>query len=1506
MIKKHEFNYLGMSKDSSRDLQSDKYFDAENIRVTAEDDKSKMAITNEKGNEIVFSIPSPVLNFSETRIEYTVGIQGKFVPYKATAASHPRCEIESQFMTDASTAKVSGDQVIIGIKELRDSAIIITTDDAGFDCIWELTGLNDDSYDLNLLYMANLSLSKNNLCQILYNYENSIIQKIYFADGVHQVRYLNIKQSEENGDTTNLIDLSPSLLDVVSTFTLNQPEVVSVVAGGSHTSGKIQYAYSLYILNGAQTVPSPLSELVPIDKGNGNGGGDLNEELGRAVNIRVEGIDPKFTHIKIYSIKYTSYNQTPEVSVVAERQIDNFEEFNFVDVGDADESISLEQFLFLGSSPIVPEHIATKDSRLFPINIKEQAFDVDIDTRAFSFSTVDVGAVAFYNILFPMTGTVTGSGNFTFYLNDVEYSMPVTDGQTLMQMATNLYNFCDSQTDLVAFAPVELSTGRLQVPVRHVNIGEVAEPYIAPNQFGLTLEPDFFQGALNRSVSRVLNNAYLSEDNTVQGESTLIISDNIDLPETHDAINEDYSIYKYKSDGVTLGASGKYLDIEVVQTQSGVVNSYDEQELSLLKDREIYRIGVKFYNRRGQQSNPKWVMDLQAPEGNLEGLYSSLKLTFNADFYVWLNDSSNFDSEDDKPIGYKLLRADRGLNDQTIFAQGIINPMVANKVTGDIQYTYDQRKESCLSPNSTKIPSQIRKFKTERPVLAATNYHLLSWDHVDRANGGETTTSQWNSDTGEFETVTVNKNGGFWSQHGQLNSKETYKSSDSGEHIADNMQFNILMQFFSPEVLFKDGISIDSSYDLKILGLIKESEVYNWSSETPPTAERLDHSAQYQGGLIGGYGATFTNPIGNEGFLNDFGFYGPTNDSDNIATQQTFREFRGQFYPATTGLDTNTYSVYGNPEITDEGAPFRAYNNEPRLRYSNNLKTMIQDRFGESANDGAEVQLLGVNSNGSKCITFALGDKDPNYPLGQRPAIEDLYESAGIDPLSEGDGVLLTEFAKPEYIKYVGNIYGGMSYEDKRNSEYIEIGEYTGINEVVVVTSPGDTFVNIFTFTKIAKDDFLETQQTYNRMTEIVEFKVETTIDLKNRNDLSNIAWNTRQEPKHSEYTNYNEVYSQQPILTKSSDVGFKFKKVKEFDTRIISSKVKTPGEFIDSWTDILENETMDLDGQYGPINAVMTLKDEIFCLQDTAVAHLAVNPRVQVAAGDGVGLELGTGGILHDYKYLTTTIGCLNKFGAISTENTFYFVDIINKGIMAFDGQSISRFSDLKGFHHTLVNDLNYDNLVVDNPVLGNGVSLGYNPTSADVYFTFKQSVSNIARGDKGRYNFTLAFNEKIGEFTSYYDYVPAWYLNKGDTLMTSGLSNQSVWLHGSGVPNNFYGVSHPSTLTLHIAPAGNEIILNSASFKMETTDSTGKDLPTVGLTKVQVTNDYQDSGDISLRLRKNMFKKFRNWKVTLPRERNKRERLRSAWGFVKFTFDNEAGNNMVLHNISIFYTQH
>ena len=33
---------------------------------------------------------------------------------------------------------------------MRDSALIVTTDSNGWDCLWELKGLNDDNFDLEL------------------------------------------------------------------------------------------------------------------------------------------------------------------------------------------------------------------------------------------------------------------------------------------------------------------------------------------------------------------------------------------------------------------------------------------------------------------------------------------------------------------------------------------------------------------------------------------------------------------------------------------------------------------------------------------------------------------------------------------------------------------------------------------------------------------------------------------------------------------------------------------------------------------------------------------------------------------------------------------------------------------------------------------------------------------------------------------------------------------------------------------------------------------------------------------------------------------------------------------------------------------------------------------------------------------------------------------------------------------------------------------------------------
>ncbi|MGK0464763.1 hypothetical protein [Clostridium sp.] len=1345
MIKQHVSSPTGMSKDLSSDKQGKKYFNAKNIRILSTDQKSTFAVTNEVGNELVFAIPTPSINISATSIEYTVSSVIKSLVYETTSTTIPRCPIEKSYY-----GKTSGTQEIIGTKDLRDSALIISTDGNGFDCFWELTNLNDSNFDLELLYIADLSLSKENLVQILYNYENSIIQKIYFVDGIHQLRYFNIRQKKSNGDSIELVDVDPSAIDVVSPYSLSQPVIEGVIGGGSHTSGMIQYSYGLYILNGSQTAPSPLSELISIDKGDGLGGGKVNEVLGRSVRLNIPTIDNKFTHIKIYSVKYTSYNQDPEIKVIADKEIDNFNSLRITDDGLKGTSVSIESYIFLGSNPIVPRHIATKDNRLFPINIIEQPFDVELDCRAFSFNS--------------------------------------------------------------------------------------------------------------SSVCKVLDNAYVNSYGQISGSESIVSGTTFSLALNNDAINADYETYKYKSNGSTKGASGKFVEIELIQSP---VSNYEDKKF--LKDREIYRVGVKFYNRLGQTSEPKWVMDLKAPEGNLTGSYNQLRMTLTPNFYTWLSDSNNFKTEDDIPVGYKVIRADRTLTDQTIYAQGFINPMVANFVSTNKLTTYQERQDAVDSTTSDIIPSMTRMFSSNIPFIKCIDYYDLA--------------SKSESDSTD--------------SYG--NSIEGFKSAPPEDWRAQNFQHSRLMQFFSPDVLFRDN-QIDSSFKLRVLGLVEQSYSANWSTETNPITGVDDYAMKFLDGITNKTPGVNAKKItgNNPGYLSDIGFFGPTNGDNSHATHQVFREFLGTY---STASHLREYDIYGTPEITNTGADFTSYNNDGKLRYSNNLKTMLMDdwRKDDDVHNDAEVHIQGVNTIGAKCITFAEGPDSSSFPVENRETIEDIHSNTGI---TVGNGVLMAEFVKNSNELYVGSMYGGMGYESKRNSSYIDVGSYNDINtNNVIIESPGDTFINTFTFTKLVKDNTEIKSTQYNLISEIVSIKVETTVDLKNRDDLSLNEWDNTKQPKYDEYQSYNNVYSQQPTLSKSIDLGSKIKKIQEFDGRLMSSKEKIPGEFIDSWTDFLENEKMDLDGKYGPINAVVNIKDEIYCLQDTGVAHIAINPRAQVQANDGISLELGTGGVLHDYNYKSTTSGCLNKWGVIASEQGFYYVDVNNSAIMSLGSKGVTRLSDLKGFHYDLLNRINTSELRKDNPLNGTGVSVGYNSVNSDIYFSFHQP------GD----SFTLGFNEKIGEFISYYDYVPSWYINKGKVMITTSPDNSQLWEHFKGSPNHFYGVHHASSMTLHIAPPGNEIILNSASYKMELTSNlTGLEVLNKGLTGVRVYNDYQDSGIVDLVDRSNVFKKFRNWKINFPRDKNSRDRVRSAWGFAEFEFKNPEGNKLILHDISIFFTQH
>ena len=1507
MIKQHKLGYTGgMTQDFAKSKSNpETYVSAKNIRVVASDQRSSFALTNEKGNELEFSIPAVTIDHTNTRLSYlnkdynAVSGSMKHLPYSkipvlGSPGTFEFCELEDNY----SNGDTSGDQVIIGVCDTRNGAIIVTSDDNGWDCFWEVSNVDRDRIELDLLYVNDLNLSKQNLVQVVYNYENSIIEKIYFTDGINQLRFMNLRQSIDNGDLLNLVDVKTSSINIVSEYNLSAPVIKNTAPGGQHTAGKIQYAYNLYVLSGSQTSISPLSESQSLDNGPLRGGGAVNENVSRTVTVDVENIDKDFTHIRLYAVKYTAKNTVPEIGLIADREIGNYDVFSYFDSGSIIEPLNLSEFIFLGSNPITPKHIESKDNRLFAFNFKERSFDVELDTRIYGHSITGQAKV-WEDITF-VDGNLSGSETT---LNTTTYELPEKHDAVNRGYSTYPYVAPGNETGGTGeWSRIEFKGGPAnasgdiliqpngvlyQIPIligdNKVQAATKCRDYLNANLTGY--EPVVVQ------VSQFGSKVYLYLRRTDTGNVADTVTVNtLGFSFIHSNVDG-------TDDAPSYGAEGKYFRLSINQKEfseeESVLNRY-------LKDREIYRFGIVFYNNVGQTTPPKWLCDIKAPAGNLEGKFNTVKFETKPAFATWLANTTF--EKGQKPVGYKVLRAERTLSDRTILTQGMLNGMLVNSRSTSKTSMYTIGYEETAS----KLPSLTRQFGEADPFTNTQRKNLIAAYH----NGRDISQKNYPGQTPAWGY-------GYFT--------EGYTAGTGDDFLAQTWQFNKLMQMHTPELLF-ENIEIDSSYKLRILGLQEVEESGAWNGEWNPATKQNTSEAKFRNGwavdpsllgqdpttgvitVTGAANPVILEPIeGEPDHMGDQGIWGPTENSDATGFSQLYKSHK-KFHPST---GTTVFNTFGTPEITERGAGFTPYNGVSALRYSNSLETLLMDNWENASDVNNAQQVVGVNSWGAKCITFAEGTDDASVPISWRKSIEDIYEAA-VPSGGEGFGILTGEFFKPDQFIYAGNIYGGNSYESKTTSTYIEVGGYANIDTTELqIDSAGDTFVQEFIFTKLSKTDTEVSDRSLSQCTEFVSFMVETSIDLKNRNDISLYPWDNRYHPRYNEYQEYNPVYSQEANLVQTTDAGFSFKKVKEFDGRIISTKLKTPGEKIDSWTDFLENETMDLDGKYGPINATLNFKDNIVVFQDTALAVININPRVQVSPGDGESIELGTGGILHDYRYLSTESGSLNKRGVIATPNAFYYLDLNTLSLMQSNGSGVIDVSDQKGFHSFMTNNLTYDSLVKDNAVIGQGPSFSYNPVNNEVYFTIKQlnSIGSTGLAEVvGRNDYTLCLNENLQKFTSFYDYTPAWYINKGNHMLTSDPTSKQLWGHFKGNNGSFYGVTYDSSISWNVIPVqgDGEFTFNNVMYKMEAKDTLGNDVRDSSFNKVELSNEYQKSGIRDLVLGKNLKRKNRTWSVVLPREQNSMNRIKSPWVLLTMSIDNTNNLSMVAHDLIVSYTEY
>ncbi len=1521
------FSYRGMNQDTSKSLfPNSYYFEGRNIRILATDAQSSGAVTNEKGNIEVYQIPMPTIDHDLKEISYN----DKILKYETD---------ELDDIGDASFI-----QFIVGHAVTRRYFILFTTDENGFDCIWKVD-LDSPTFEITLLYLRSMLFSREHPIQALNNFENKIVDKVYWVDGLHQLRFINIEHSIENEDLENLIDVPLATIDMVGKFDPSQPLIINILPGGTHTAGMIQYAYNLYRVNSSQSKLSPLSELIPLDK-DILGGGALNEVVGATPVVHIREIDPNYTHIRVYSIKYTSYNELPTISLIDDREIPSSRNLEVFDDGETIGSVTLEEFLFLGSDIIIPKHINSKYNRLFFANYDERNYNVELDVRAYSFNNVQ---------------------------------------------ACTVYDT--------------------------VKLYQLGDP--TPDVDGLTGTP-------------------------------LVISpitfDNPD--DKFDSVNLQYDIYKYQATNNTLiGGEGKYLTYELEQTIL-----YDP-DARYFKDSEIYRLGIEFINSFGQYSLPKWVADFKAPVGNLSGNYNILRVTLKPEFYTWLGDDSNFLTEYDKPVGYRVLLGERTINDKTIVANGLISPMMLNdKSTKDVEYPADKIYVRDKADSIPKLPNMLLRNTGVIPDVNGRYFGDNTRPLALSNNLAQMCMAKRTADT-EFPRAF-------------LGDKDTF-----GRFY----QYNAMYQLYSPELIFNESVPLSTGLVFKVKGGLLNKYNTVWGKTFTSSAE-VPHEGKGLNGVSLNFASTFSNitgdgrnttsngiichPLGNDpNYVAFTSFYrgygnvsindtftpnsnivafnvpinlvvgsiqppGYSNETIRLAVNNTdiifttfntarkielsfditpdvgfelinytaslcsdqegnnvlhsfsgvgnsivslqpadqvkdlfpasYKEYEhflkivvtanmsftvdisakvidtitpvpsvtevvslnnaiavttsgvvaptSFFYPTVTSVN---YGVYGVPEITVKGQNVANYNNDSNYKYINTFLDIRSDKDSGWEDDGQFGRaIITGNSDANRCITFVLGPDTPATEFYDRPLMEQLHAGAGFLSTETNLG-LLGEFVLPRERIYLGNIYGGNTWEDKKRTKYIEIGDYQEFDEVTpinVIRSPGDTFVNYFRFLRVIPKSPATYSQGAPSWQEIVEFYTESTVDMKNRNDVSFSTWDSKFHYLDEDYHKYNRVYSQLPNLISLRDLDFNVKKLDSFDTNIISSKEKSPGEIIDSWTDILQNEVLTLDGKFGSINAFPEFNDELFTIQDKALAQISIEPRVQVQGSDSVSIELGKGSVLYNYNYLTTDAGTLNKWGVESTARGLYFYDALNHAIYAFRS-GLSKLSDEKGLHTFFANNVDLKEIRIDNPLLNFGISTGYDYVNNDVFFTFAQTA---------KASFTLSFNEATDSFVSFYDYIPSMYLSKGSFLMAFHPGGSRMFQQYKGKYNEFFDIKYDSHIIFNVNPEPlADCIFDNINFKSELyVAGTTTDIPEKTITHIQAYNDYQDSGLVPLIVGRNnnLRRKFRDWNALIPRE--SRNRVRAPWIKLKLKYDPTYNNpgvvdyQLILHQVNVYYT--
>ncbi len=328
--------FKGMSKDINVANSSNEYlFDAYNLRFNQLDDNTLMSIVNERGNENILDIGTSTEEYVS---HYIVGNYIVVFTYK-------------EVTVDQTTKR--------------------------YNCIYRIEITESNTVLVTLFDECDLNIRPEKPLEFTSYFEAEGVIKIYWVDGVNQLRFMNIMEELKNiadpGETpiyraytdSNDFNTTPEL-QLEETVTVEQ-----IDGNGQFPAGVIQYALTYVNKLGAESNTFYTTKLHSIQFKNRAAG--PQEQVNCAFRITINNVDTSFDYIRCYQLLRTSLDAQPTCLILNEVPA-NTETVTIYDtnVGATYDSAAL----LFQKYPIIPYTLDQKSNTLFLGNLDEEVFEL--------------------------------------------------------------------------------------------------------------------------------------------------------------------------------------------------------------------------------------------------------------------------------------------------------------------------------------------------------------------------------------------------------------------------------------------------------------------------------------------------------------------------------------------------------------------------------------------------------------------------------------------------------------------------------------------------------------------------------------------------------------------------------------------------------------------------------------------------------------------------------------------------------------------------------------------------------------------------------------------------------------------------------------------------------------------------------------------------------------------------------------------------------------------------